>query len=272
MHHPASPASIAQSFARHWGLIKELVKRDFSSRYRGSAFGIAWILLVPLIFLVVYTVFFSGILKARWLNEASGSTVLFAVNLFAGLLLHMFLAECINRAPHLILSQPNYVKKVVFPLEIIPLVSVASSFVNLLISVLVLIAFCLFSGFGLHLTVFLVPVVFLPLVLFSLGVSAFLSSLGVYMRDVSQVTGFISTILLFLSPVFFSSEMFPADYRWLLNLNPLTLPIEQLRSVVIEGKGFGLVDWLCGFVVGLVSTCAGFAWFQKTRSGFADVI
>lgn len=272
MQHSASPASIVQNLVRHRGLIKELVKRDFSSRYRGSAFGVVWIFLNPLIFLGVYTVFFSGILKARWLNDTAGSTTLYSVNLFAGLLLHTFLSECINRAPYLVVSQPNYVKKVVFPLDIIPVVSVSSALVNLSVSFVILVLFCMIFGFGFHFTAILAPIVVLPLVFFSIGVSAFLSSLGVYIRDITQITTFISTILLFLSPVFFSADIFPVSYRWMLNFNPLTLPIEQLRGVVIEGVGIDWIQWSYGIVVGVIIMFGGLIWFQKTRSGFADVI
>jgi lipopolysaccharide transport system permease protein len=268
---PIHPRELAASLWRNRGLVRVSVRREVLGRYRGSFLGIFWSFFNPLLMLAVYTFVFSGIFKARW-HAGSGSKTEFALVLFAGLMLFNLFAECINRAPGLVMSNPNYVKKVVFPLEILPWVSLGSALFHGAISLLVwLIAYCIFFGIP-HATVLLLPLVLLPLLLFTMGLSWALASLGVFLRDVSQIIGIFTTVLMFLSPIFYPATTLPEKYRPLLFMNPLTPVIESTRDVLYWGKipSFAMLGVYS--LIGALIAWLGFAWFQKTRKGFADVL
>ena len=270
-HFSISPKEMVGSFWRHRNLIKSLVQREVVGRYRGSVMGILWSFFNPVFMLLVYTFVFSVVFKARWGTDSESKTE-FALVLFAGLIVFNLFSECINRAPSLILGNANYVKKVVFPLEIISWVTLGSALFHACVSLGVwLIAYTIFIGVP-HLTVFLFPLVVLPLLLLIIGATWGLSSLGVYLRDVSQFTGILTTVLMFLSPIFYPVESLPQEYRNLLFLNPLTPAIEQVRSVLFWGAAPDLTALSIYFLITLVFAWLGFAWFQKTRKGFADVL
>lgn len=252
-------------------LIMALVRREVSARYRGSLFGNLWALFTPLFMLAVYTFIFSVVFKARW-SGGSDSRSEFALVLFAGLMVFNLFAECFNRAPRLILDNVNYVKKVVFPLEILPWVALGSALVNLGISLLVWLAFY-GVAFGVPpVTVLLFPLMILPLLLLVLGLSWALAALGVYLRDLSQLVGVISTVLMFLSPIFYPVEALPEQYRHWLNVNPLTPVIAQVRDVLYWGKFPSWGQYGASLLAGALVMYAGFILFQKTRKGFADVL
>ena len=271
LNHTIAPRGIIVSLIIYRGLILELAQRDFVGRYKGSFMGVFWSLLNPLFMLSVYTIVFSVVFKARW-GIGDESKASFAIVLFTGMIVQGLFAECLNRAPGLILAQPNYVKKVVFPLEIFPWVSLASALLNFIISFTFLAIFCVISGLGLHLTILLTPLVMAPLLLIILGLSWLFASLGVYLKDISQIMGFANTVLLFLSPVFYKASALPKEYQLLLALNPLTLPIEQLRDVMLWGNGIDWISWGVSLLISIAIFYIGFWWFQKTRKGFADVI
>lgn len=267
----SSPIEMFACLWRNRELIKASAKREVLGRYRGSVMGILWSFFNPLLMLSVYTIVFSVVFQARW-GAGSDSKTEFAVVLFAGLLMFNLFAECINRSPSLILSNVNYVKKVVFPLEILPAVTLMSALFHALISLLVwFLAFIIFFGEP-HATVLLLPFVFLPFAMFIMGLSWALASLGVYLRDVSQIIGVMTSVLMFMSPIFYSITSLPKDYQYLLYLNPLTPVIELTRDVLYWGRipDFQLLGtyWLATFLIAWL----GFAWFQKTRKGFADVL
>ncbi|MNJ34606.1 Teichoic acid translocation permease protein TagG [compost metagenome] len=267
----ASPREMVGSLWRNRNLIQASVMREVLGRYRGSVIGITWSFVTPLFMLTVYTVVFSVVFKARWATGSDSKTE-FALVLFAGLMMFSLFAECINRAPGLILSNVSYVKKIVFPLEILPVVTLLSAMFHALVSLGVwLLAYCLFFGVP-HATALLLPVIVLPFVMFIMGLSWALASLGVYLRDVSQIIGSVTSVLMFLSPIFYPVSALPENYRHLLYLNPLTPVIEMTRDVLYWGNvpDFQLLGiyWLAtAFIAWL-----GFAWFQKTRKGFADVL
>lgn len=268
---PTSPIEMFASLWRNRGLIHASAKREVLGRYRGSALGLLWSFFNPLFMLVVFTFVFSVIFQARW-GGGSGSKTEFALVLFAGLIVFNLFAECISRAPGLILSNTNYVKKVVFPLEILPFVGLMSALFHASISLLVwLAAYALLFGIP-HPTVFYVPLVLLPFCLFLMGLSWALASLGVFLRDVSQFIGVLTTALMFLSPIFYPVTAFPENYRYLLYLNPLTPVVEQMRDVLFWGKAPDFFMLAIYWIVTLGIASLGFAWFQKTRKGFADVL
>ena len=268
---PAAPSEMVASLWRNRGLIHALAKREVLGRYRGSALGLLWSFFNPLFMLTVYTFIFSEVFKARW-STGSESKNEFALVLFAGLIIFNLFAECINRAPNLILANPNYVKKVVFPLEILPFVGLLSAFYHALISLGIwLVAYLALIGMP-HATSLLVPLVILPFGFFIMGLSWALASLGVFLRDVSQFIGLVTTTLMFLSPIFYPASALPEDYRSLLYLNPLTPVIEQTRNLMFWGSSPDFFMLGIYWVVTALTAWLGFFWFQRTRKGFADVL
>lgn len=270
--HPISLFAVITSFWRNRQLIVQLTRREVATRYRGSIFGLAWSFLNPLLMLVVYTFVFSVVFKARWGTDPNESRVQFALTLFAGMIVFNLFAEMLNRAPGLVVSNVNYVKRIVFPLDILPLVALGSALFHSLVSLGVLVLAQLSLNHSLPWTIVLLPIVLLPLVLLSLGIGWFLAALGVYVRDVSQITGVLSTVLMFFSAVFYPLSALPQEYQRFLALNPLVLIISESRQVLIYGL---LPDWpVLGIVLlfGLLVAFFGFWWFQKSRNGFADVL
>lgn len=270
--HPTSPVALTRSLWVNRGLICQMVKREVIGRYKGSIMGIGWSFFNPILMLAIYTFVFSVVFKARWGTGGEESKTEFAVVLFVGLIVHALFAEVLNRAPDLILSNVNYVKKVIFPLEILPVVSMGSALFQSLVSLVVLlVAFALLNGF-IHWTTLFIPLVLMPLILVTLGFAWLLASLGVYLRDVGQTIAIITTVMLFLAPVFYPMSALPDKYHIFILLNPLTFIIEQARQVLIFGH---FPDWN-GLAVYVVASSLvawmGYWWFQTTRKGFADVL
>ncbi len=265
------PIVLLKSLIINYRLIVGLVGRDISGRYRGSIFGLLWSFFYPILMLVVYTFVFSVVFKAKWSSDSSSKTE-FALILFAGLILFNLFSECIGRAPNLIVGNVNYVKKVIFPIEILPVVAMGAALFHLLISLLVwLIAYFVFFGIP-YFTILQLPLVVLPLMLTVLGLSWLLASLGVYLRDVAQIVGVIVTVLMFMSPLFYPVTALPENFQQWMMLNPLTFVVEQARDVMFWGKSIEWVAWSKQTAIAVVVAWLGFAWFQKTRKGFADVL
>lgn len=257
-------------------LLYSLVQRNISARYRGSAFGMLWPLLTPLFMLAVYTFVFGTIFKARWAipGRESGehSTGEFAVILFAGLIVFQILSETLLKAPSAILSNSSYVKKVVFPIEILPLVPLGAALFHALVSFLVLLGFQIFIFGGVPLTALLLPLVLLPFVVMMAGLAWFFAAIGVFVRDIPEILGPATTALMFLSPVFFPKTSMPDWLQVYHYLNPVALPVEMTRDALI----FGVVPDIAGFgiylLVSLLICGFGYMFFQKVRRGFADVL
>lgn len=268
----ASPVEMIASFWCNRQLILQMGKREAIGRYRGSIMGLAWSFFNPLLMLVIYTFVFSVVFKARWGIGADESKTDFAIILFVGLIVHGLFAECINRAPTLIISNVNYVKKVIFPLEILPWIVFSSALFHTAISLVVLLLAQLIFNQHIPLTAVFFPLVLIPLMFGTMGLAWFLASLGVYLRDVSQITGLFTTVMLFISAVFFPITALPERYQSWLHFNPLAVIIEQSRKVLIFGQLPSVAAWSVMMVLGIVMAWAGFAWFQKTRKGFADVL
>jgi lipopolysaccharide transport system permease protein len=270
---PTSLVALAKSLWRNRQLVVQMTKREVVGRYKGSAMGLAWSFFNPVFMLVVYTIVFSEIFKSRWGGVGGDeSKTQFAVVLFVGMIVLSLFSEVLNRAPALIISNVNYVKKVVFPIEILPVIAMGAALFHTLISLGVLLAaFAVFNGY-LHWTAIFTPLVVLPLVILTTGLAWMLASLGVFLRDVGQTIGIFTTVLMFLSPVFYPVTAVPERFRPFIMANPLTFIIEQAREVLIWGH---LPNWAGLGVYTLAATFvawAGYAWFQKTRKGFADVL
>jgi len=273
--HTPSPSSMIDMVRTFWerrSIIQKMTVREVIGRYRGSVMGLAWSFFNPILLLVVYTFIFGVIFKSRWGNTETHDTGEFAIIIFSGMIVHGLFAECFNRAPGQIVGNPNYVKKIIFPLEILPWISMGAALFHTAISWFVLLVAELLLKGSIPWTAILFPVVLFPLVLLTMGFSWFLAATGVYFRDISQLTGIITTVLMFLSPMFYPMTAVSEQYRYLLYLNPLTFIIETSRGVLIWGTLPSIVPLASYYLLSIVIAWAGFWWFQKTRKGFADVL
>lgn len=260
-----------ESIITHKELIKELVIRDLSARYKGSTVGILWSFITPLMMLIVYTFVFSVVFKAKW-NVDTDTQINFSVVLFVGLIIHSFFSEVINKSPLIIISNPNYVKKVIFPLEILPVVTTISAVVNMIISIVILaIAIFILQG-GIEPTFLYLPIILIPLVILTMGLAWFLASIGTYLRDISYLTTIITTIMLFLTPVFYPLSALPEKYHPYILGNPLTFIIEQSRNVALFNKAPDFYGVVLYTFFASIFAMIGYLWFEKTKRGFADVI
>ena len=260
------------SLLSHRNLILELTRRDIEARYRASMLGLAWTFLQPLLMLTVFTLVFAEIFQARWPGVEAGGRLDVAVVIFTGMIIHGFVAECLTRAPTLITGNPNYVKKVIFPLEVLPFVAMGSAALQALACFLILAVFILFSAASLSWTALLLPLVLLPLALLCLGLMWLLAAAGAYLRDVDQAMSFIVTLLLFLSPILYPLSALPEGLQAVVAANPLTFFIEEARAVLLWGRP----PFWAGLAVATVAA-ALFAlwarrWFERAKGGFADVI
>lgn len=281
-----APHRLLRSLFTHRHLLMQFLRRDLAQRYEGSVVGVAWSLLLPLVMLAVYVfvfgvVFGPGTVRGAAAEAGAGAGAAAAsplaeigLTLFSGMIAHALLTDCLVRAPQCVLSQPSYVKRIVFPLEVLPLTVVGSAYVQFLISWGVLVAAALWwsGGAAAGWMMLLGPVVVLPLVLMGAGIALALSALTVYLRDVAQVAPMVATVLMFLSPVFYPVERLPVALQDWIALSPLTVPIEALRAVTLHGvwpepTAFGL-----HLLVSAAVLVLGWALFQATRRGFADVL
>lgn len=254
--------------SRH--LISALTRRELAARYRGSFLGTLWSLLVPLLMLCVYTYVFSVVFKARW-GTTTDSKGLVALTLLTGLVPYNLFAEVVATAPALVIGNTNYVKRVVFPLEILPLVRFLAALVPALISAGVLVLGLVLAG-GLHTTLPLMLVAWLPLLLLSIAAAYFLAALGVFVRDTGQVVQVVLPIIFFLSPILYPPEAVPASLQSLARLNPIAHVVEDCRRTAV----FGLAPnwhWLvantlaCGVVA-----LGSFLFFIKGKRAFHDAL
>lgn len=268
-----SLVGLIKSLSRNRHLILQMTRREIVGRYKGSLIGLAWSFFHPIFMLVVYTFVFSVVFKSRWYGTVNNeSKTQFAVVLFVGLIILNFFSEVLNRAPGLIHSNVNYVKKVVFPVEILPIIAICTALFHCFVSLIVLLsAFVIFNGY-LNWTAILFPIVLFPMVLLITGLAWILASLGVYLRDVGQSIGLITTVIMFLSPVFYPVTAVPEKLRPFILLNPPTFIIEEARKVLIWGL---CPNWLGLSAYAILATFVawvGYVWFQKSRKGFADVL
>jgi lipopolysaccharide transport system permease protein len=266
-----NPIRMITGVILHRHLLLQLVKRDIEARYKGSVIGVLWSLFHPVVMLAIYTFVFSFVFQARWTSGSDDKTE-FALVLFIGMIAHSLLAENISRAPTLIVSNTNYVKKVVFPLEILPWSALGTTLFHSFISLLVWASFYFIVNLSFHWTALFLPLVVAPLILYSIGFSLMFAAMGVFIRDIGQITGILATILLFLSPIFYPVSNIPEAYQMYMYINPLTVIVEQAREVLLWGH---IPNWKhlgFSYISSLIIAATGFYVFQKTRPGFADVL
>lgn len=267
-----NPILLCLFLVQYRELIIQFTKREVLSRYRGSILGVFWSFINPLIMLTVYTFVFSVVFKAKWGQMTSGSQFEFALILFSGVIIFNVFSETVSRAPSLITGNVNYVKKVIFPLEILPLTILLSSLIHAVISFIILLVFIFIIMNNYSLTLLLVPVLLLPLLMLTLGLSWFFAALGVYIRDIGYTIGLAINVLFFVTPIFYPVSAVPEFLRAFMYMNPLTIIVENLRKVLLWGQS---PDWELFLIITIVSyfvMVLGFMWFRKTRKGFADVL
>lgn len=269
---PLSPLAMWRSLADNRRLIARMAWREIVARYRGSFGGFLWAIATPILMLLVYTFVFSVVFNARWGEAAESSRTQFALVLFAGLLVHGLLAEVLNAAPALVGAHANYVKKVVFPLEVLPIIQLCVALFQFGMGVLVLLLGLWFFQGTLPATAPLLVLVLVPLCLLILGLAWILAALGVYVRDVAQFTQVLTTVLLFVSPVFFPVSAIPEEFQPFMHWNPLTFLIGQAREVLVWARLPDFGGLLLYTLAALAVAWLGYAWFQATRKGFADVL
>lgn len=264
---------ILRSVKTNHPLIFKLVKMHIAGLHKGSVLGFIWLFFQPILMLTIYTFVFSFIFNARWGSAIEQSRSEFALILFAGLIIHGFLAEILNQSPHIILRHVNYVKKVVFPIEILSITNIISTAVISVFGIITLIIGNIIINQSIFITVIFLPLVLLPFCFLMLGISWILASLGVYVRDIAQFTGIVTTMLLFMSPIFYPLSILPEQLQWaMLFLNPLTFIVEETRAILLFGEAVNWLGLLLYTTISLIFMKVGFGFFQKTRRGFADVL
>lgn len=263
-----NPLAIARSLLANRYLLGQLIKRDVLLRYRGAYFGLLWVFLSPLIMLGIFVFVFGHIFQARW--PAQGSEVPFALNLYCGLIAFNIFAEAVARSPMAVRGQPSYVKKIIFPVEILPMVPLGAALVHGAFNFLILIAALLWTGhFSAQIAWY--PLLLLPLLLLALGASWFLAAWGVFIKDMAQIVPLFVQMLFFLSPIIYTASMVPEIVRPLYELNPIGAVIEACRAAV-SGSAIAWGAWGISLAVGMVGALLGQAVFQHSRDEFADVL
>lgn len=267
-----TPADIVRSLVDNRLILRQLVRRDILSRYRKSALGMVWALLTPMLTFLVYAYVFSAILKVRFPSRVPDMDYNYGIILFSGLMLHFFITEVLVRSPVLVLENVNFVKKVVFPLEMLSVVATGSAAVTLAFNFIVLVAAVLAFNGAVPWTTVLVPLVWFPFFAIVVGISWVLASLGVYLRDIGHIVGILSTVLLFGSPILFPPETLPDLLKTLIWLNPLTVPVHATRDLALWGVMPNLEHLAIYTAIAAVFLWLGAFWFQRTKKGFADVL
>lgn len=270
--HYLSPLWMVRSLHSHRRLINQFAWRDVVARYKGSYLGLFWSFAVPLVMLVVYGFVFSVVFKAKWGTSADESKLTFALTLFCGLLAFNIFAEVVGRAPVLVIANPGYVKKVVFPLEILPVAALGTALFNAAIWLVILIPAWAIAEHTISSTIWMLPLALFPLCLLSVGLAWFIASLGVFIRDIAHPVGIFVQVMLFMSGVFYAIAALPATYQKILLLNPLVTILDNVRRTALWSEPIHWRSWAIATVGSLILMQLGYAWFMRTKKAFADVI
>jgi len=263
-----NPLSIATALWRHRYLLGQLVKRDVLLRYRGAMFGVLWVFLSPLLMLAIFAFVFGHIFQSRW-PQQQGETPFWLV-LYSGLIVFNLFAETVSRSPGAVRGYPSYVKRIIFPVEILPLVPLGASLVHGAFNLFILLIALTLTG-HLHGQITLYPVLLFPILLLAVGISWFLSAWGVFIKDMTQIVPLFVQMLMFLSPVFYPASAVPDFLRPLYQINPIGSVIEACRASAL-GQPIPWPAWSIALAVGLAATSLGYAFFQRSREEFADAL
>ena len=252
-------------------LLGQMTKKDIGDRYKGSALGVVWAFVVPVLMLVIYTFVFSEVFQAKWGN-ATDEKFSFAMILFCGLSVFNMFSETISRATGLISANVNYVKKVVFPLEILPVTMTLTALFHASISYLILVVANYVLRGSLSAYLWLWPIAMLPAVVLTVGMGYLVSALSVFLKDLGNIINVIVMILMYTSPVFYSLSAVPEDLRGICLWNPMTYVVENLRNVVLYNTMLQWDQYLISCVYAVVALFVGYRVFSRTKEGFADVL
>ncbi len=253
---------------KHRTLLGQLIKRDVLIRYRGAMFGVLWMFLSPLLMLAIFAFVFGQIFQARWPQQPEGLP--FWLMLFSGLIVFNLFADSVSRSPNAVRSYPSYVKKIIFPVEILPLVPVGAGLVHAAFNVLILAVALAWAG-HLSLSGSWFPLLMLPVLLLSTGLSWFLAAWGVFIKDMNQIVPLLVQMTLFLSPVLYPASAVPSFLRPAYQLNPLGAVIEAARAAIL-GLPVSWAVWFVALGLGVVICIFGYMFFQHSRDEFADVL
>jgi len=254
----------------HHGLIRSMVRRDLTSRYKGSLMGVMWTIITPAVMITIYTVIFSGIFGAKF--GAEGGHLRFAVYLFCGMLPWIAFSDSIQRSTTVLTDNLNLVRRVVFPLEALPTNIVFSALMQQLLGTAVLLLGALFMQRTLHLTLLIMPMLLVPQLLMMLGMSWLMASLGVFIRDMAHINQLALQTLMYLTPILYPENLIPPNYRLLIDLNPLAPLIRSYRFILLDGK---VPDWpklSFTFLFAVICFILGYWWFERTKKAFADLL
>ena len=260
--------SLFTSLHRNRYLLGVLIKRDVLLRYRGAYFGLLWIFLNPLIMLAIFAFVFGYIFKSRWPDQTGD--IPFVLNLYCGLIAFNIFSETIGRAPAAVRGYPNYVKKVIFPVEILPIVPLGAALIHGLFNAIILAVVLAWTG-HLNFSLVLFPFLLLPLLMAGMGIAWFLSAWGVFLKDMSQIVPIMVQMTMFLSPVFYPSTAVPGYLKPVYALNPVCPVIDALREA-LAGSVIDWSPWLIALALGLGIFILGLMFFNRNRDEFADVL
>jgi lipopolysaccharide transport system permease protein len=255
----------------HRELLWQFTLRNVELRHKGSHLGLIWSFLNPLLMLGLYVLVFGYIFGGSFGVLPNETRVDYALGIFLGLTLFHFVSEVLGLAPGIIVGNPNFVKKVVFPLEILPAANVVGALFHMMISLVLVVSSMLVLGTGITPGILWLPVIILPLILLTLGVAWFISALGVFFRDISQVVQFVSMALLWASAVFFSAQKYPEAWIY-LRFNPVLLAIDLARDAVLWNRPLHLNHLAYLYATGLTACLLGHLAFRRMKPAFADVL
>lgn len=263
-----NPLRIASDIWRHRYLLGQLIKRDVLLRYRGAMFGVLWIFLSPLLMLAIFAFIFGLVFQTRWPQQSGGLP--FWLLLYSGLITFNIFSETVSRAPASVRGYPSFVKKIIFPVHILPLVPLGAAMVHGTFNLMMLVAALAWTG-GLHGQVLLFPLLLLPVLLLAVGLSWFVAAWGVFIKDMTQIIPVFVQMLMFLSPVFYPVSAVPENLRAVYRYNPLGTVIEASRAAM-AGQPVEWGAWTITFVLCLGVALLGYAFFQHSREEFADAL
>ena len=272
LKHQVSLKHLFSSVAENRNLAFKLAKREFTQRFQGSFLGWSWVIFTPLLTAIVFTFVFSAVFQARWQPGVETGTFDFALILLTGVAIHSAFVEMLSRAPNLIIGNPSYVTKVIFPIEILPVVILINALLNMLLALVIVILGKLLLNGDLPVTIAFFPFVLIPYIFFLLALNLFFATIGVFFRDISQLVALVITLSMFLTPIFYPVSAVPPAFQTAMFLNPLTFVVEQAREVLLFGRApdfWGLAIYL---ITSLVALAASYWLFQRLRSAFADVV
>ncbi len=252
----------------NWYLLGQLIKRDVLLRYRGAMFGVLWMLLSPLLMLGILALVFSQVFQARWPEQYGGAS--FWLVLYSGLIAFNVFGDTVSRAPTAVRSYPNFVKKMIFPVGILPLVPLGAALVHATFNLAIMLSALAWTG-HLHIEAMLYPITLVPLLLGAMGLSWFLAAWGVFIKDMTQIVPPFVQMLMFVSPVFYPVTSAPTILRPLYRYNPLGIVIEACRSAIF-GLPIDWAAWSAALLCGIATACLGWLFFKRNREEFADAL